>query len=100
MTEVERCKDIMNYFDEKIFNPAISYAKQNKNSTILKGINITRARMNMLSSIKKIQFFWSAITGTERSIRFSDIMKENGISRFEDVLEEVRIKFNDEYFKS
>lgn len=100
MTETQKCNEIMNYFDEKIFNPAISYAKQNRNSTILKGINITRARMNMLPSIKKIQFFWSAITGTERSIRFSDIMKENSISRFEDVLEEVRIKFNDEYFKS
>ena len=33
------------------------------------------------------------------SIEFSKLLKNNGVLRFEDILEEVREKFNDEYFK-
>ena len=100
MTEAQKCKEIMNYFDEKIFNPALDFAKRNHNNTIYRGINITRARMYRLSSEKKIQFFWSAIVGTDKSIRFSDILKDNGITRFEDIIEEVRTKFNNDYLKA
>lgn len=100
MTETQKCNEIMNYFDEKIFNPALDFAKRNHNSTIFKGVNLTRARMHRLSSEKKIQFFWSAIVGTDKSIRFSDILKDNGITRFEDIIEEVRVKFNNDYLKA
>ena len=56
--------------------------------------------MYRLSSEKKIQFFWSAIVGTDKSIRFSDILKDNGITRFDDIIEEVRTKFNNDYLKA
>lgn len=100
MTEIERCNEIMNYFDEKIFNPALDFAKRNHNNIVFKGVNLTRARMHRLSSEKKIQFFWSAIVGTDKSIRFSDILKDNGVTRFEDIIEEVRVKFNNDYLKA
>ena len=29
MTETQKCNEIMNYFDEKIFNPALDFAKRN-----------------------------------------------------------------------
>ena len=36
----------------------------------------------------------------DKSIKFSDILKENGILRFEDVMEEVRVKFDSKFLKS
>lgn len=100
MTEAQKRNEIINYFDEKIFNPALSYARRTNNITITRGVNLTRARMYRLSSVKMIKYFWSAIVGTENSISFSNILKENGITRFEDIIEEVRVKFNNEYLSN
>lgn len=100
MTERQKQKEIMEYFDEKIFQPALSFAKENRNTTVLRGVNLTKARMSRLPSDKMIMFFWHAIVGTDKSIKFSDILKENGILRFEDVMEEVRVKFDSKFLKS
>lgn len=99
MSEAEKQKEIMDFLDEKVFNPALNIGKEQKNQTIIKGVNITKARMSRLSSEKMVQYFWSAIIGTENSIRFSEILKENGVNRFEDIYEEFRVKFNDEWLK-
>ena len=42
-----------------------------------------------------VQYFWSALA-TDNAIKFSKKMKEEGLTRFEDVMEEFRDKFNDE----
>jgi hypothetical protein len=44
-----------------------------------------------------IQYFWSALHGTDKSIRFAENMKKIGLTRFEDVIEEFRVKFGDDY---
>ena len=31
--------------------------------------------------------------------RLAEILKENGVNRFEDIYEEFRVKFNDEWLK-
>jgi hypothetical protein len=46
-----------------------------------------------------IQYYWSAIVGTERSIGFAVLMREEGFSRFEESLEEFRIRFNDDFLR-
>jgi len=97
MTEVQKQKAIMDYFDKTIFEPAVIYGKINNLMDIVRGVNLTRARMRRLSSEKMIQYFWSAIIGTDKSIRFSKMMKEHNILRFEDIIEEVREKFNNEW---
>ena len=99
MTEPQRCQEMDNYFNKKIFAPAIKYAEDNNIKEIAQGARYTRMRMEQLNSKKKIQYIWSAIQGTEKSIEFSKLLKNNGVLRFEDILEEVREKFNDEYFK-
>lgn len=100
MTELEKKKEIMDFLDEKIFNPAIEFGKAQKNKTIVNGVNMTKIRMSKLSPEKMIHYYWSAIIGTENSIKFSEILKENGVNRFEDIYEEFRVKFNDEWIKS
>ena len=99
MTEPQRCQEMDNYFNAKLFEPTIKYATDNNIKEIAQGARYTRMRMSQLDSKKKLQYFWSAIQGTEKSIKFSKLLKDNGVLRFEDILEEVREKFNDEYFK-
>ena len=99
MTEPQRCQEMDNYFNAKLFEPTIKYATDNNIKEIAQGARYTRMRMEQLDSKKKLQYFWSAIQGTEKSIKFSKLLKDNGVLRFEDILEEVREKFNNEYFK-
>lgn len=99
MTETQRCQEMDNYFNAKLFEPTIKYATDNNIKEIAQGARYTRMRMSQLDSKKKLQYFWSAIQGTEKSIKFSKLLKDNGVLRFEDILEEVRVKFNDDYFK-
>lgn len=99
-TEEQRKNEMISYFDEKVFNPAIEKGRELKNSHIIQGVKLTRMRMMRLPSDKMLGYFWSAIHGTDRSINFSNIMKNCGIVRFEDVLEEVREKFNDDFFRN
>ena len=99
MTEPQRCQEMDNYFNARLFEPTIKYATDNNIKEIAQGARYTRMRMSQLDSKKKLQYFWSAIQGTEKSIKFSKLLKDNGVLRFEDILEEVREKFNDDYFK-
>jgi hypothetical protein len=46
------------------------------------------------------QYFWSAIIGTERSTKFAKRMKQEGFTRFEEVIDEFRDKFNDTWLHS
>jgi hypothetical protein len=40
-----------------------------------------------------IRYFWAAVYGTEKSIRFADMMAAAGLDRFEEVLEDFRREF-------
>lgn len=46
-----------------------------------------------------VQYYWSAIVGTERSIGFAARMRQEGFVRFEDAIEEFRILFNDRFLR-
>ncbi len=46
-----------------------------------------------------VQYFWSALA-TENAITFSKHLKEEGLTRFEDVMEEFRDVFNDSWLRS
>jgi hypothetical protein len=47
-----------------------------------------------------IHYFWSAISGTEKSTRFAKMMRAEGFTRFEVVLKEFRDKFNEKWLRS
>lgn len=55
--------------------------------------------MEKLEARKMIQYFWSAIIGTERSIGFAARMREEGFTRFEEIFEEVRVRFDDRFMR-
>ena len=56
--------------------------------------------MNKLNAEGMVHYFWSAIVGTERSIGFAHMMKQEGFVRFEEVIDDFRIRFNDNWLNS
>lgn len=101
MTETEKKQEFLSYLENNVWGPAEKVGKENNDMTLVKGIRLTRVRISQLPTVvKMIHFFWSAVEGTDRSINFSNIMKSYNLTRFEDVLEEVRVKFNDSWINS
>ena len=90
-------QELMEYLHEKVFDPILN--SPTASSQIKSGINLTIGRMNRLSAEKMVQYFWSALA-TDNAIRFSKKMKNEGLKRFEDVMEGFRDKFNDEWLRS
>jgi hypothetical protein len=55
--------------------------------------------MNQLDAAGMRGYYWSAIIGTERSVPFANFMRQEGFARFEEVLEDFRIQFNDKWLQ-
>lgn len=101
MTEMDKKREFVTYLEENIWSEAERVGRENNNMTLVKGIRLTRIRITQLPTAEKmVHYFWSAIQGTDKSINFSEIMKEYGLTRFEDVLEEVRTRFNDDWLRA
>jgi hypothetical protein len=46
-----------------------------------------------------VQYYWSAIIGTERSIGFSAQMRQEGFDRFGEAIEGFRVRFDDQFLR-
>jgi hypothetical protein len=90
-------QELMQYLHKKVFDPILN--SPDAPSNIKSGVNLTIARMSRLSAEKMVQYFWSALA-TDNAIKFSKKMKAEGLTRFEDVMEEFRDKFNDEWLRT
>ncbi len=88
-------KEIMDFLHQRVFDPVLNSPKASRN--IKAGVNLTIARMNQRNVEGMVKYFWSAIVGTEHSVTFADLMKEQGFDRFEEVLEDFRKRFNDDW---
>jgi hypothetical protein len=47
-----------------------------------------------------IQYYWSAIIGTEKSKGFSAQMRKERFSRFEEAIDEFRDRFDEKFLKA
>jgi hypothetical protein len=56
-------------------------------------------RMEERDAAGMIQYYWSAIIGTERSKGFSAQMRKEGFNRFEEAIEKFRDRFDDKFLK-
>jgi hypothetical protein len=56
-------------------------------------------RMEQRDASGMIQYYWSAIIGTERSIGFAALMCQEGFERFEEALEQFRVRFDDQFLR-
>jgi hypothetical protein len=88
--------EIMTFLHSRIFDP-IPQSPQ-ASEKLKQGVRGTIMRMEQRDAAGMVQYYWSAIVGTERSIGFS-LMREEGFSRFEEALEEFRIRFDDDFLR-
>ena len=91
-------QEIMEFLHEKVFDPVLN--SKEASGKLKSGVNLTIARLNKLTAEKMVQYYWSAVSGTDRSIGFAKSMKDENFMRFEEVLEEFREKFTDKWIRS
>lgn len=91
-------EEIMNYLHTNVFDPILN--SETASNSLKQGIRLTIMRMNKLDAKGIVQYYWSAIVGTDRSIEFASHMRQEGYTRFEEIIEEFREKFNDKWLKA
>ena len=89
-------QEVMDFLHQNVFDPILNSSAASPK--IKSGVHLTIARMSRLKAEKMVQYFWSALIN-ENSIEFSKHMKAEGLTRFEDVMEEFRDKFNDSWLR-
>lgn len=90
-------REIMDFLHQRIFDPLL--ASPEASNTLKSGARLTINRMERLTAASMVQYYWSAIIGTEHSIGFAAKLKAEGFSRFEEALEEFRVRFDDAWLR-
>ncbi len=85
--------EIMQFLHERVFDPVLS--SPTVSNSLKQGVRLTIVRMEQRDALGMIQYFWSAVTGTEKSIGFAKMMKDEGFDRFEEAIDEFRTRFSD-----
>ena len=90
-------EQIMQFLNKRVFSPILN---SNDASPALKsGVRYTIMRMNERDAPGMIDYFWSAMKGTPRSIGFAAKMEREGFDRFEEVFVEFRLRFGDDFLR-
>lgn len=89
--------EIMAFLHERVFDPILQSPEAS--DRLKRGIRYTKMRMEERDARGMIQYYWSAIVGTDPSIHFSAQMRSEGFARFEEALEEFRVTFDDAYLR-
>lgn len=90
-------KEIMDFLHEHVFDPVLQ--SRDASAETKAGVRLTIIRMEPLKAAKMMQYFWSAIKGTDRSIGFAERLKREGFDRFEEALENFRVRFDDRFLR-
>jgi hypothetical protein len=86
-------QEIMQFLHERVFDPVLN--SPDASSKLKQGVKLTIVRMEQRDAVGMVQYFWSAVTGTERSIGFAKMMRDEGFNRFEEAIDEFRTRFSD-----
>jgi hypothetical protein len=89
--------EIMGFLHEHVFDPILSSPQASEK--LKQGVRGTIMRMEQRDAEGMVQYYWSAIIGTERSIGFAALMRQEGFGRFEEALEEFRLRFDDDFLR-
>jgi hypothetical protein len=89
--------EIMDFLHQRIFDPILQ--STGASEKLKQGVRYTIMRLEQRDAAGMIQYYWSAIIGTERSIGFAALMRQEGFDRFEEALEEFRTRFDDRFLR-
>jgi len=90
--------EIMEFLHQNVFDPILN--SQDASDSLKKGVRYTIMRMQERNAVGMISYYWSAIVGTEKSTEFARMMCSEGFTRFEEVIDEFRDRFNDNWLIS
>jgi hypothetical protein len=90
--------EIMNYLEKNVFNPILN--SPNSSDSLKRGVRLTIIRLKDKDAKGMLHYYWSAVIGTDRSTKFAKQMKSEGFTRFEEILEDFREKFNDKWLRT
>src|SRR5262249_42767996 len=72
-SDEEKKAELMAYLHEHVFDPILNSETASK--SLKQGVRLTIMRMEDREAAGMLQYYWSAIHGTEKSIRFADMMR-------------------------
>jgi hypothetical protein len=90
-------KELMEYLHTHVFDPILQ--SPTASASLKTGIRLTITRMEQRDAKGMLSYYWAAMKGTERSIGFAAKMKSEGFDRFEEVIEDFRIRFDDAWLR-
>lgn len=88
--------ELMNFLTTKVFGPILD--SPNASRELKSGVHLTMGRLRQRDAKGMIQYYWSCLAD-ETAIRFSKEIKREHFTRFEDVMEEFRDRFNDDWLR-
>ena len=91
-------EEIIEFLNIRVFDPILT--SPTASDSLKQGVRYTIMRLNERDAIGMISYFWSAIVGTEKSTEFARKMRAEGFTRFEEVIDEFRDRFNDKWLRS
>ena len=91
-------QEIMDFLHEQVFDPILN--SKDAPNNLKQGVRLTIIRLQQRDAAGKINYYWSAIVGTERSTRFARLLRQESFTRFEEIIDEFREKFNDKWLRS
>jgi hypothetical protein len=91
-------QEIMDFLHARIFDLILS--SPNASATLKQGVRYTIMRLEQLDAAGMVQYYWSAIIGTERSVGFASRMRSEGFTRFEEAIEEFRVRFDSKFLRT
>ena len=91
-------QEIMAFLHENVFDPIL--ISPLASNSLKQGVRLTIMRMEQRDALGMIRYYWSAIIGTDRSTTFARQMREEGFTRFEEVIDEFRDRFNDAWLRT
>jgi hypothetical protein len=90
-------REIMEFLHDRVFDPIL--ASGTASESLKRGIRYTKMRMEERDAAGMVRYYWSAIVGTEPSINFATLMRNEGFARFEEAIDEFRIQFDDAFLR-
>lgn len=91
-------EELLAFLHEHVFFPILDSANASK--SLKSGVRLTIERMKQRDATGMIQYYWSAVIGTERSTKFAREMRKEGFTRFEEIIDDFRDRFNDKWLRS
>jgi hypothetical protein len=90
-------QQIMDFLHERIFDPILESTAAS--ASLKQGVRYTIMRLEERDAAMMVSYYWSAIVGTERSIGFAALMRQEGFTRFEEAIDEFRVLFDDKFLR-